>query len=162
MHHCAMLIVKTVDYTFKKISTIWNISRADYIRGGGRLQDFLIFFYLVQLEHLQQLFLGYQVEDMKAAAVIAHLAKRAWNNTVLPINTKTKGYQACMLNTLPYNIEAWTLLWPRTQTSFCTISGGVSVSLAKSAIQYPGTGMFVLLSLRYLSCLSPGSYISYM
>ena len=40
---------------------------------------------------------------------MARLAKRVWDNTMLTINTKMKVYQACVLSTLLYASEAWTL-----------------------------------------------------
>ncbi|XP_063590370.1 uncharacterized protein LOC134767242 [Penaeus indicus] len=37
------------------------------------------------------------------------LTKRVWDNTMLTINTKMRVYQACVLSTLLYGSEAWTL-----------------------------------------------------
>ncbi|KAM9364755.1 uncharacterized protein KZ484_010926 [Pholidichthys leucotaenia] len=45
----------------------------------------------------------------KAATTMARLAKRVWDNNLLTLNTKIKGYQACVLSTLLYGSEAWTL-----------------------------------------------------
>lgn len=45
----------------------------------------------------------------KAATAMARLAKRVWDNTMLTSNTKMKVYQACVLSTLLYGSEAWTL-----------------------------------------------------
>lgn len=45
----------------------------------------------------------------KAATAMARLTKRVWNNSSLTINTKMKVYQACVLSTLLYGSEAWTL-----------------------------------------------------
>ena len=45
----------------------------------------------------------------KAVTAMAHLAKRVWENSMLTINTKMKVYQACVLSTLLYGSEAWTL-----------------------------------------------------
>jgi len=40
---------------------------------------------------------------------MAHLIKRVWENTMLTIKTKTLVYQACVLSTLLYGSESWTL-----------------------------------------------------
>ena len=40
---------------------------------------------------------------------MAHLAKSVWENTMLTIKTKTQVYQACVLSTLLYGSESWTL-----------------------------------------------------
>ncbi|RXN35706.1 RNA-directed DNA polymerase from mobile element jockey-like protein [Labeo rohita] len=45
----------------------------------------------------------------KAATAMAQLAKRVWDNTLLTLKTKLKVYQACVLSTLLYGSEAWTL-----------------------------------------------------
>ena len=45
----------------------------------------------------------------KAATPMACLAKRVWENSMLTTNTKMKVYQACVLSTLLYASEAWTL-----------------------------------------------------
>jgi hypothetical protein len=45
----------------------------------------------------------------KAAAAMARLAKRAWDNSMLTNHTKMRVYQACVLSTLLYGSEAWTL-----------------------------------------------------
>ena len=45
----------------------------------------------------------------KASAAMAHLTKRVWENTMLTIKTKTQVYQACVLSTLLYSSESWTL-----------------------------------------------------
>ena len=45
----------------------------------------------------------------KAAAALAHLGKRVWDNIMLTIITKMKVFQACMLSTLLHNSETWTL-----------------------------------------------------
>ena len=45
----------------------------------------------------------------KAATAMARLTKRVWDNTMLTKNTKTKVYQACVLSTLLYGSESWTL-----------------------------------------------------
>ena len=45
----------------------------------------------------------------KAAAALARLGKRVWDNTMLTITTKIKVYQACVLSTLLYGRETWTL-----------------------------------------------------
>ena len=45
----------------------------------------------------------------KAATAMARLAKRAWDSSLLAINTKMKVYQACVLSTLLYGSETWTL-----------------------------------------------------
>ena len=45
----------------------------------------------------------------KAAAAMSRLAKRVWTNPMLTINTKMRVYQACVLSTLLYGSESWTL-----------------------------------------------------
>ena len=40
---------------------------------------------------------------------MARLAERVWYNAMLTLNTKMKVYQACVLSTLLYGSEAWTL-----------------------------------------------------
>ena len=45
----------------------------------------------------------------KVATAMARLAKRVWDNTMLTTNTKMEVYQACVLSTLLYGSEAWTL-----------------------------------------------------
>jgi hypothetical protein len=44
----------------------------------------------------------------KAAAVMARLNQRVWNNLNLTEKTKLRVYQACVLSTLLYSSEAWT------------------------------------------------------
>ena len=45
----------------------------------------------------------------KASTAMARLATRVWNNSMLTTNTKMKVYQACVLSTLLYSSETWTL-----------------------------------------------------
>jgi hypothetical protein len=45
----------------------------------------------------------------RASAAMARLSKRVWENSMLTIKTKTKVYQACVLSTLLYGSETWTL-----------------------------------------------------
>ena len=45
----------------------------------------------------------------KAATAMARLTKRVWSNTMLTTNTKMRVYQACVLSTLLYSCESWTL-----------------------------------------------------
>ena len=45
----------------------------------------------------------------KASTAMARLSKRVWENNMLTINTKTKVYQACVLSTLMYGSESWSL-----------------------------------------------------
>ena len=45
----------------------------------------------------------------KASAAMTRLTKRVWENTMLTIKTKTQVYQACVLSTLLYGSESWTL-----------------------------------------------------
>ena len=45
----------------------------------------------------------------KASTAIARLAKQVWDNSMLTINIKMKVYQACVLSTLLYGSEPWTL-----------------------------------------------------
>jgi len=44
----------------------------------------------------------------KAAAVMAKLSKRVWENSQLTVNTKLRVYRACVLSTLLYSSECWT------------------------------------------------------
>ena len=44
----------------------------------------------------------------KAAAVMARLTKRVWNNSSLAEKTRLRVYQACVLSTLLYGSESWT------------------------------------------------------
>lgn len=44
----------------------------------------------------------------KAAAVMARLSKRVWENNKLTISTKIAVYRACILSTLLYGSESWT------------------------------------------------------
>ena len=45
----------------------------------------------------------------KASAAMALLSKRVWENPMLTIKTKTQVYQACLLSTLLYGSESWTV-----------------------------------------------------
>lgn len=45
----------------------------------------------------------------KAASAMARLTKRVWTNKSLTTNTKMRVYQACVLSTLLYGSESWTL-----------------------------------------------------
>lgn len=45
----------------------------------------------------------------KATTAMARLTKRVWENDMLTVKTKMKVYQACVLSTLLYGSEAWTL-----------------------------------------------------
>ena len=45
----------------------------------------------------------------KAATTMARLAKKVRDNSLLTTNTQIKVYQACVLSTLLYGSEAWTL-----------------------------------------------------
>ena len=45
----------------------------------------------------------------KAATTFGKLNKRAWNNKMLTINMKIKIYEACVLSTLLYGAETWTI-----------------------------------------------------
>ena len=45
----------------------------------------------------------------KAAATLAPLGRRVWDNTMLTISTKIMVYQACVLSTLLYGSETWIL-----------------------------------------------------
>ena len=44
----------------------------------------------------------------KAAAVMARLTKKVWNNSSLIEKTRLHVYQACVLSTLLYGSESWT------------------------------------------------------
>lgn len=45
----------------------------------------------------------------KAATTLSRLTKRAWNNKKLTENTKIQIYRACVVSTLLYGSESWTL-----------------------------------------------------
>ncbi|XP_047470539.1 uncharacterized protein LOC125026277 [Penaeus chinensis] len=45
----------------------------------------------------------------KAGTSFGKLNKRAWNNKMLTLRTKIKIYEACVLSSLPYGAETWTL-----------------------------------------------------
>ena len=45
----------------------------------------------------------------KASTIFARLSKRVWENNRLSINTKAAVYRACVLSTLLYGSESWTL-----------------------------------------------------
>ena len=45
----------------------------------------------------------------KASTVLARLTSRVWENRKLTINTKMSVFQACVLSTLLYSSESWTL-----------------------------------------------------
>ena len=45
----------------------------------------------------------------KAATTFGKLTKRAWDNKMLNIRTKVKIYQACVLSSLLYGSETWTM-----------------------------------------------------
>ena len=45
----------------------------------------------------------------KASTTLARLSKLVWDNPMLTIMTKVKVYRACILSTLLYGSEAWTL-----------------------------------------------------
>ena len=50
-----------------------------------------------------------KIQIGKTVPAMACLAKRVWENSMLTTNTKMKVYQACVLSTLLYGSEAWTL-----------------------------------------------------
>ena len=45
----------------------------------------------------------------KAATTYARLSKRVWTNNKLSVHTKVQVYNACVLSTLLYGSECWTL-----------------------------------------------------
>ena len=45
----------------------------------------------------------------KAATAMARLTKRVWSNAMLSTNTKMRIYEACVVSTLLYGSESWTL-----------------------------------------------------
>ena len=45
----------------------------------------------------------------KASTTLSRLSQRVWNNKMLTINTKVSVYRACVLSTLLYASETWTL-----------------------------------------------------
>ena len=50
----------------------------------------------------------------KAASCMARLSKRVWENKKLTTRTKAQVYQACVLSTLLYGSETWTLYAKQT------------------------------------------------
>lgn len=57
------------------------------------------------------LLLGMEIDIhiSKVAAVIVKLNKRVWNNSQLTLCTKLKVFQTCVLSTLLYGSETWTI-----------------------------------------------------
>ena len=45
----------------------------------------------------------------KAATIMTRLTKKAWNNSKLTVHTKIQIYRACVVSTLVYGSESWTL-----------------------------------------------------
>ena len=45
----------------------------------------------------------------KAATTMTRLTKKAWNNSKLTVHTKIQNYRACVVSTLLYGSESWTL-----------------------------------------------------
>ena len=45
----------------------------------------------------------------KAATTLAHLTSRVWTNPKLTVKTKMAVYNACILSTLLYGSETWTM-----------------------------------------------------
>ena len=45
----------------------------------------------------------------KAATTMTRLTKKAWNNSKLTVHTKIQIYRACVVSTLLYSSESWTL-----------------------------------------------------
>lgn len=45
----------------------------------------------------------------RATAMMAQLSKKVWENSLLIVNTKLLGYQACVLSSLLYGSETWTI-----------------------------------------------------
>ena len=45
----------------------------------------------------------------KAATAMTRLTKKAWNNSKLTVHTKIQIYRACVVSTLLYGSESWTL-----------------------------------------------------
>ena len=45
----------------------------------------------------------------KAATIMTRLTKKAWNNSKLTVHTKIQIYRACVVSTLLYGSESWTL-----------------------------------------------------
>ena len=45
----------------------------------------------------------------KAATTMTRLTKKAWNNSKLTVHTKIQIYRACVVSTLLYGSESWTL-----------------------------------------------------
>ncbi|XP_068739485.1 uncharacterized protein [Montipora capricornis] len=60
----------------------------------------------------------------KAAAVMAKLNKRVWDNDLLRERTKMCVYQACVLSTLLYGSESWTTYARQEQRTSGGTSGG--------------------------------------
>lgn len=99
----------------------------------------------------------------KAASAMARLAKRVWDNPMLNLNTKMKVYQACVLSTLLYGSEAWTLythqerrlnaFHMRNLRRLLGITWQDRVSNADVLAQAGLSGMFATLSQRRLRWL---------
>ena len=45
----------------------------------------------------------------KAAMTLSRLTKRVWSNNKLPDHTKVNVYKACVISTLLYGSESWTM-----------------------------------------------------
>lgn len=99
----------------------------------------------------------------KSATAMAHLTKRVWDNPMLTLNTKIKVYQACMLSTLLYGSEAWTLythqerrlnaFHMRNLRQLLGITWQDRISNADVLAQAGMLSMFATLSLRRLRWL---------
>ncbi|XP_037774604.1 uncharacterized protein LOC119571296, partial [Penaeus monodon] len=87
----------------------------------------------------------------KAGTATARLAKRVWNNKKLTTNTKMKVYQACVLSTLLYGSESWTLYSRQERILGITWQDRVP---NKNVLDQEGIpSMFVLLTQRRLRWL---------
>ena len=88
-----------------------DISAAPYISIGDCTLDVLEDFTYLGSNISSNLSLDTELNMRigKASAAMARLIKRVRENTMLTIKTKTQVYQACVLSTLLYGSESWTL-----------------------------------------------------
>lgn len=87
---------------------------------GRRRPSITINDYALEVVH-EFSYLGFTVSDNlfmdaalnrrigRAAGIFAKLAKRVWENSKLTVHTKVAVYRACVLTTLLYGSESWTL-----------------------------------------------------
>ena len=91
----------------KEISSIPRISIGDHTL--EMVEDFIFLGSTIHIYGNFSLDTELNTRIGKAASAMVRLTKRIWNNTMLTTNTKMKIYQACVLSTLLYKSESWTL-----------------------------------------------------